>query len=267
MLNPWTTPSSTYSPTYNPHLPISVCPFTVRPPSPGGCPVTHNCLQDIAQIQLYFFYALLRFLARKCCSALQMYVFITAACIKKEQGAKIIKYGAGGSAKCSTTTTAAAVAVAATTRAEIALTLQAARSAREKIEKHSQHTKHFLHTHRHSVFLCVCVWSCVFLCIHIWLLRARVRNFFCRNFSFSCSTLSFCCSVVASYPTLADCTTETDGTDTRTHTHKHAYTHTHTYTHIHMDKLTDLTGRAVLVLTSLSCCLRCVCVICVQLNL
>lgn len=125
----------------------------------------------------------------------------------------------------------------------------------------------FTHTQTQCVPVCVCVWSCVFLCIHIWLLRARARNFFCRNFSFSCSTLSFCCSVVASYPTLADCTTETDGTDTRTHTHKHAYTHTHTYTHIHMDKLTDLTGRAVLVLTSLSCCLRCVCVICVQLNL
>lgn len=87
-----------------------------------------------------------------------------------------------------------------------------------------------LFTHRHKPTVCswVCVWSCIFLCIHIWLLRARVRNFFCGNFSFSCCTLSFCCSVVASYPTLADCTTETDGTDTRTQrTLRHTHTHTH----------------------------------------
>lgn len=130
------------------HSPISVRPFALPSIRRPHCLIAHNCLQDIAQIQLYFFYAL-RFLTRKCCSALQMYVFITAACIKKEQGARIIKYGAGGKGKCTTT------AAVATTRAEIALTLQAARSTREKIEKHSQHTKHFLHTDTDTNRLCV----------------------------------------------------------------------------------------------------------------
>lgn len=114
-----------------------------------------------------------------------------------------------------------------------------------------------LFTHRHKPTVCswVCVWSGIFLCIHIWLLRARVRNFFCGNFSFSCCTLSFCCSVVASYPTLADCTTETDGTDTRT---QRTLTLTHTYTWTSW----QIWHGAGLVLTSLNCyCLRCVCVL------
>lgn len=148
------------------HSPISVRPFVLPSVRRPHCLSAHNCLQDIAQIQLYFFYAL-RFLTRKCCSALQMYVFITAACIKKEQGAKIIKHGAGGKGECTTT------AAVATTRAEIALTLQAARSTREKIEKHSQHTKHFLHTDTNRLCVRECVCGLVYFFVYIFDCFAR----------------------------------------------------------------------------------------------
>lgn len=153
------------------HSPISVRPYVLPSVRRPHCLFAHNCLQDIAQIQLYFFYAL-RFLTRKCCSALQMYVFITAACIKKEQGAKIIKHGAGGKGECTTT------AAVATTRAEIALTLQAARSTREKIEKHSQHTKHFLHTDTNRLCVRECVCVVLYISLYTYLTASRACSQF-----------------------------------------------------------------------------------------
>lgn len=156
---------------------------------------------------------------------------------KKEQGAKIIKYGAGGKGKMHNNSSSSSNNTGWDC-SDIAGSVQHKRKNRKTF---TTYKTLFTHRHRHTdtsrlcVRVCVCVWSCIFLCIHIWLLRARVRNFFCGNFSFSCCTLSFCCSVVASYPTLADCTTETDGTDTRTQ---------RIHTQPHMDKLTDLTGRS-----------------------
>lgn len=180
---------------------------------------------------------------------------------KKEQGAKIIKYGAGGKGKMHNNSSSSSN----NTGWDCSDIAGSAQHKRKNRKTFTTYKTLFTHRHRHTdtsrlcVRVCVCVWSCIFLCIHIWLLRARVRNFFCGNFSFSCCTLSFCCSVVASYPTLADCTTETDGTDTRT---QRIHTHTHRWTSW------QIWQGAVLVLTSLNCCcLRCVCVLCVQLKL
>lgn len=86
---------------------------------------------------------------------------------KKGARSKNYKTRSRGKGECTTT------AAVATTRAEIALTLQAARSTREKIEKHSQHTKHFLHTDTNRLCVRECVCGLVYFFVYIFDCFAR----------------------------------------------------------------------------------------------
>lgn len=86
---------------------------------------------------------------------------------KKGARSKNYKTRSRGKGECTTT------AAVATTRAEIALTLQAARSTRENIEKHSQHTKHFLHTDTNRLCVRECVCGLVYFFVYIFDCFAR----------------------------------------------------------------------------------------------
>lgn len=152
----------------------------------------------------------------------------------------------------------------ATTRAEIALTLQAARSTREKIEKHSQHTKHFLHTDTDINRLCVREWVCVCGLVYFFV---YIFDCFARAFAISfAATLASAAALWVSVVQLLQAIPRSlTARQRRTGQIRglNAHTHTHTLTWTSW----QIWQGAGLVLTPLNCCcLRCV-YVCKQLKL